>query len=90
MAKEILEKYPCPSSKKIAVAEAIAKAEDINSFTSYFYEILKPTLEIRRNPNLDKFRGFFTSKSSTVKGAQVAQQLEKLIGSYSTNQLRSS
>ncbi|HEY2567188.1 MAG TPA: hypothetical protein VGH95_05755 [Candidatus Aquirickettsiella sp.] len=90
MVKDILKKYPCPSSKKIAVAEAIAKAEDINSFTSYFYESLKPTLEIKRNPNLDKFRGFFTSKSITVKGAQVAQQLEKLIGQYSSSQLRPS
>lgn len=51
---------------------------------SYFYEILKPTLEIR-NPNLDKFRGFSTSTIS-VKSSKVAQQLEKLIRQYSSSQ----
>lgn len=77
--KEILEKYPCPNSKKMAIEGAIAKAEDINSFASYFYETLKPTLEVRRNPIVDMIRGFFSSKPIPVKGAQIAQQLEKII-----------
>ncbi len=69
----------------MVVEGAIAKSEgDINSFVRYFYEVIKPTLQIRRNPNLDRVRGFFTLSKPDVKGAEISEQLEALINNYSS------
>jgi hypothetical protein len=80
--KAILKEYHCPASKKTAVKNAMSKADgDINNFIRYFYSAVKPTLQVRRNPILDKIRGFFLSPVD-VKGAKIVEQLEEHITEY--------
>lgn len=87
--KAILNNYQCPTSKKMAVDIALAKTEgDVNDFISYFYKVVKPALQIRRNPILDRIRGFFFSPVD-VKGAKIAEQLEDFISEYSSQLAKS-
>lgn len=87
--KKILTKYSCPSLKKMAVEGAIRRVDqDVNAFISYFYKVVKPTLQIRRNSTLDRIRGFFSSPVE-VKGAKISEQLEELINNYSSQLAKS-
>ncbi len=87
--KTILKNYQCPASKKMSVIGAIAYADaDVNDFISYFYKVVKPALQVRRNPILDRVRGFFTSPVD-VKGAKIVEQLENFINDYSSQLAKS-
>lgn len=85
IAKVILKEYQSPTSNKMEKVEkmiTMADKEDINTFISYFYKVLKPTLQEKRNPILNKVRNFF-SPPVNVKSAKVIEQLAELINNYS-------